>query len=258
MSSNPAPNALGERKRKAAPGSAPASSSTAHPEPGSIDPATGFVNVAPAPRSGRGSRRRDFTAQIKAAFPTAAAMNAATKDFETQRPSKRRATERYNTPAPEITVALTPEQADFLRTCIAAVVARHPEFAAIDVQTLVAAGLSVERLTEISKHRIPACGVDFTNPSLWVQFKRAVKLWVENSASRDEIEDCVQMLVAAYPGVVTKDLAPKLQWDDFSVSDLLGFSAKDIGYFGLVVKESVWGTILASIEGWWQERANPK
>ncbi|KAJ7508759.1 hypothetical protein B0H11DRAFT_1355851 [Mycena galericulata] len=167
------------------------------------------------------------------------------------------APQRYNTPAPEITVALTPEQADFLRTCIAAVVARHPEFAAIDVQTLVTAGLSVERLTVISKHRIPACGVDFTNPSLWLQFQRAVKLWVENSATRDEVEECVQMLVAAYPGVVTKDLAPKLQWDDFSVSDLLGFSAADIGYFGLVVEESVWGTILASIEGWLQERPNP-
>ncbi|KAJ6460066.1 hypothetical protein C8R47DRAFT_1161484 [Mycena vitilis] len=52
------------------------------PVTGTVDEATGFVNLPVAPRSGKGSRRRDFTAQIKQHFATADAMVAATEAFD--------------------------------------------------------------------------------------------------------------------------------------------------------------------------------
>ncbi|KAJ7702666.1 hypothetical protein B0H17DRAFT_1176044 [Mycena rosella] len=73
---SPAREALERKKKKAAP------ASTTLPVPGSTDALTGFVNVAAPPRSGRGSRGRNLTAQIAAAFPSATAMAAATDAFD--------------------------------------------------------------------------------------------------------------------------------------------------------------------------------
>ncbi|KAF8160436.1 hypothetical protein K438DRAFT_309395 [Mycena galopus ATCC 62051] len=65
----PARNALLRKKQQAS-------------QPDIIDPQTGFVKPATPPRSGRGSRRRHFQAEIAAEFPTVDAMIEATAAFD--------------------------------------------------------------------------------------------------------------------------------------------------------------------------------
>ncbi|KAJ7127715.1 hypothetical protein C8R44DRAFT_873521 [Mycena epipterygia] len=228
------------------------------PTPGTIDPVTGFINVAAPPTSGRGSRRRNFTQQMIEEYGTADAMRAAAATFDRvhSRPSDvEQSLPNANANATAAaTAAFDPVHSptmDFtrLRRCLAALVAEHPQFASINVEKLIDARVTVEQLSRFPKSRIPDC--DFTfSMALYMQFTRAVGDWLATS----EIEECVVMLVAAFPGVVKGDLAAKLRRDRLKVVHLLECNATEMAEYGIVVDEPVWADIRKSIEEWMDAR----
>ncbi|KAJ7616293.1 hypothetical protein DFH06DRAFT_1145565 [Mycena polygramma] len=73
---------LAVKKKKPARKKKPPDPPQATPTPGTIDDTTGFVNLAPPPPSGKGSRKRDFAAQIRAEYATVDDMAAATQAFD--------------------------------------------------------------------------------------------------------------------------------------------------------------------------------
>ncbi|KAJ7095612.1 hypothetical protein C8R44DRAFT_749165 [Mycena epipterygia] len=234
---NTSRNAL-QRKRNAVSGPLPT--------PGSVDPITGFINVVATPTSGCGGRRRNFTQQMIEEYGTADAMRAASATFDrvhsqpvgiaqnfTELPNSNTNATAAATPAFD-PVYSPPMDFMRLRRCLAALVAEHPQFASINVEKLIDARVAVEQLSRFPKSRIPDC--DFTfSMTLYMQLTRAVVDWLATS----EIEECVVMLVAAFPGVVAGDLTVKLRRDHLKVVHLLECNATEMTECGIVIEEPV-------------------
>ncbi|KAJ6508026.1 hypothetical protein C8R47DRAFT_1100340 [Mycena vitilis] len=165
--------------------------------------------------------------------------------FEVVKPEKRRAGKQKADLAPII----FPAQMAIHR-CFAAIVTEHEALQGINVQTVVDSGLSLPSLAQIRRREFPECGVEFTT-QLFAQLQTAIKAYLVG----EDIDECVAMLMEAYPGIVTADLGLKMRREACAPQEFLECSLRELeSVYGMTIEAAVWKSMEGSIEGWLTER----
>ncbi|KAJ7181488.1 hypothetical protein C8R43DRAFT_271764 [Mycena crocata] len=163
---------------------------------------------------------------------------------------ERRSARKIKPPSATEKPVVVRTEAYLIRACIADLATEYPDLAAIDAEQLVDSKLTLEQISLMPRPRMHEfCTFPFTFRQ-HTQFSDGVKRWRENV----EIEDCVEVLVKAYPGVIKAELAGALQREKLTVCTFLEFAAEELVEFSLTVEPAVWLLMKASVDEWLKTR----